>query len=325
MSDRLLASARRWFDPGTVNRFFEPLIADWQHERSRASNRRDRVLSTVRGGVTFLATVALLLPQLVFASLDRATTRSATRRMLLFSTIGTLILAAPEMTGSTRRMGLAMTLLLLPSVFTLVIAFAPLAIVEFARRESGLRAYEQRRLVLRSVLVACLWILLGGGWLTPMANQGYRDAMGASLQQRHPDQRVTPVRRGVRELTSVELFQPPPPDLIPMSDAQSSMVAEIHSRFSLLVLPAALAFLRWVMLGASRQRRGFRWSSAAVWVLAIIGIIGLRSVGISAARAYGLSPSVGVWAAPLLTILIAIDLQILFAGRQTAVPEGAIG
>ena len=56
LTSRALAFASRWFDAATVQRTFEPLIADWQREWQDARrSRRARV--SMRGLAAFIFAV----------------------------------------------------------------------------------------------------------------------------------------------------------------------------------------------------------------------------------------------------------------------------
>jgi len=312
---RIISWSRAWFDNATVSTVIEPLVADWQREFALGTSRTDRLVSLIRGRIALLGTLIRLSPRIVFDPLPRGNASRALWRMFLVAGIATLILSTPLMTGFTRRLGLSALLFMLPSNLTFVTAFAPLAAVEFVRRESHLSHRNQRRLALICAAIASAWILVGGGWVTPVANQKVQDRFSEVLEHRRPSDWRGPRRRGVGELTTSELFRQPPADLDSLGKFR--VPAEINSRLSLIVLPFALALFRWITLNLSAQRTGFRWTSILIWIAAMTAFFLLRSAGREMEAFYELPQGIYAWVPPVVILLAAIDLHVFFGGRAS--------
>ncbi len=68
---RALSFASRWFDPATVHRTFEPLIADWQREwYESAPSRRPWV--SIRAWAAFICSAAISSPGIIATPTPRS-------------------------------------------------------------------------------------------------------------------------------------------------------------------------------------------------------------------------------------------------------------
>ena len=83
ITSRALVFAQKWFDAATVQRIFEPLIADWQREWQDASpTRRARV--SIRGLAAFMCAVIVSGPSLLRTHAPRSVTNHVAVRMARF-------------------------------------------------------------------------------------------------------------------------------------------------------------------------------------------------------------------------------------------------
>jgi hypothetical protein len=149
--------------------------------------------------------------------------------------------------------------LLLPASLTLMLPFAMLPAIDALRRDGGTPTRRERRAALAMVAVAMLGVVLGQGWLTPAANQQWRNEVMTELNGR-----PTVASRGVNEVTTGELIAGDVAILPALRGIPR--VRELNMRLSLALLPAVLAWLRWRSLSRPRQRK---WPMARSCLLAI--------------------------------------------------------
>lgn len=255
---RLLRLARVWFDEGTVANIFEPLVADWQREAATAPRGRRRVC-LVRGGAAFLMSFALVLPRVWLRPLPPRLVASIWSAAALFTMCGVLILFIPYLPFLSGA-GSHLLLYLLPSSLTvaLPLALVPAAIV--ARRFGRAQGFELRALVARLTLSAMFLLVLLLGWITPHANQAWREAVA-------PDGAVA--LRGTRELTVPELLSAQPPaerGLWRPRDWEGMRRTALVERTSVAAMPLTMG-----VLGLALARiRGRGWAAVmlASWVAA---------------------------------------------------------
>ncbi len=94
ITSRALVFAQRWFDAATVQRIFEPLIADWQREWQDASpSRRARV--SLRGLAAFICAVIVSSPQIAGTSAPSSVTNRVATRIARFTLPATALLTWP--------------------------------------------------------------------------------------------------------------------------------------------------------------------------------------------------------------------------------------
>lgn len=191
---RLLAFASRWFAPGVMARFFEPLVADWQQEFAAAAGAHRRLIN-IRGHLAFVATFAMMTPRLALSPVQTTLTRRLILHVGGFLLFGIALSLAPFIVKGTPFL-----YLLLPATITMVLPFAMAPGVDAIRCRTDWPAHHERQTVFKLVAAATLWMVIAGGWLVPYANQSWRNEQ-MTAQRGRP----TVATRGLRELTTTEL------------------------------------------------------------------------------------------------------------------------
>ena len=82
ITSRALAFVSRWFDPATVARVFEPLIADWQREWIDAP-KAERLIVHSRGMLSFFIAAMVSTPGIIRARAPKALTDQLVRRIVI--------------------------------------------------------------------------------------------------------------------------------------------------------------------------------------------------------------------------------------------------
>lgn len=275
---RLIEFAHRWFPPSMVSSVFEPLVADWQRQWNDATPGERRWINT-KGLAAFAATTAITLPRVTFAS-----TSFRARPLALagaFWLVTSCLLTVPFMRYEWPQQFLW---LLLPSSLTVMLPFAILPAIDAMRRESEEPTASDRRAALALVAVAVLGVIIGQGWITPAANQRWRNATASELNGRpvvlHP---------GLREMTTGELIAGNAMNIRAL--ASVPRVRELNMRVTLAALPAILAWLRWRSLSRLRKRT---WPVTRSCLLAITTTAAFFAVmPVSAALEPVLAPGFG--------------------------------
>jgi hypothetical protein len=168
---RLMQFARRWFSPATVSSVFEPLVADWQRQWNDATPAQRRWINA-RGFAAFATTTAMMAPRLELASGAFRVRPLVLAACFWFAT--SILLTLPFLKDSVP---LNLLWLLLPSTLTLMLPFAILPAIDAMRRDGEEPTAADRRGALMLVIVAVCGVAIGQGWLTPAANQYYREEM----------------------------------------------------------------------------------------------------------------------------------------------------
>jgi hypothetical protein len=141
---RAFAFAARWFDPATVSRVFEPLVADWQREWIDTPRRR-RPIVHAKGMLSFCIAAIVSTPAILRESTPSIVMKRVWIRVARFSLIATCIMVLPfslQMEASWLRG--ALWLLLIPSSLALAFPFAMIAAVDAIRRDHALRPNVER-------------------------------------------------------------------------------------------------------------------------------------------------------------------------------------
>jgi hypothetical protein len=291
---RLLAFAARWFDPATVSRVFEPLIADWQREWIDASPS-ERAWIRVRGTFAFAIAALTMTPRLMFlTSSPPPMTRRVLSRIIIFTSIGTVVLITPmiySMREVRWRTLVVLAFLLIPSIMVTVLPFAMPWVIDALRR--GRPATPAERVAsLRTAIACVVFTFVVIGWAMPIANQAYREHAAPEWAR--------PPLRGVRELTFIELFNPP----ARMQDGRNAnqIRREINNRVVISLLPAVLLWVRWGAHGAPRRRWLSPLPLAAETASAVVVFFALHEASVTIESTLGLRAGSGLWFAPMALI-----------------------
>jgi hypothetical protein len=318
--DRALEFASRWLDPATVHRTFEPLVADWQREWMDALPSKRWVVQ-IKGLAAFCAAAIVSMPVIVRSRAPKTLTDQIARRVTIGAAIGTALLMLPFTTGfgPLWHRGL-MAVVVIPQGLTLAFPFALLAGVDSIRRFNGVSVHAARATVAKLAVFGMAFVFFCHGWVTPAANQVYREAMyEASIKaQSNADtvRRIARARRlpvpGVREMSNVELLT----TIAGREDAdagthRSAMATaaqeELNKRGAIAFLPALLVWRRWRALDLPHGR----WLSPRhVTVAAVamaVAFSGLLAYGQHVERAWHMFAGAGPW----LTLLLLGSIGML--------------
>lgn len=249
---RLLHFARRWFPSAIVSSVFEPLVADWQRQWNDATPAQRRWIN-VKGVTAFAATAAITSPRLALEP------GSLQARPLVVAGSFWFANAAILMLPFVREdVPLWSLWLLLPANLTVMLPFAILPAIDAIRRDGEEPTAADRRWAFILVVVAVCGVAIGQGWLTPVANQRWREVVWSEVNGRP----MTPAR-GTREVTTGELLAG---DVIIPALSGTPRLREITNRLMLALLPAVLTWLRWRSLSRVRKRS---WPVLKSWLLAL--------------------------------------------------------
>ena len=307
----LLRFARRWFDERTVANVFEPLLADHQREWLEAPHAR-RAWIAMRTAAAFLVALAWVLPRTVLATPTPApVARRVVSRVVVF-TIGCAFLISIPMLLEIDPMWLRGTLVLyaLPAAIAFALPFAVSAPVDAIRGDEALLPHVQRAAAVKLAAAGCLAMFLLLGWGGSAPNQQWRIHMWRAIAADRPAP-----QKGVRELTIVELITAPALATAHEAYPRREMVQrEINNRFSLILLPIAMVWMRWRLLEMPR-RRFTPLPLTIITVACLGGFVLLRWSDDIFERALSLQPGAGAWL-PLVTFGIAGAAMQWWATRQ---------
>jgi hypothetical protein len=256
---RALAFAARWFDPSTVARVFEPLIADWQREWQDAA-RFARFGVWVRGGSALLLSMIAKSPTLLLAPWPAGTLWRIITRVTVWTTVVSALMLIPFVIELARNLDVAVSvyllILLLPSTIALAFPAAITTVVDVIRKAPE-PVREERLAAVKFGLAAATLMLILVGWGFPAANQQFRVASMRAVSGAPRE----PVR-GLRELSLVDLSRD---EALKnklwvgreswVSSRADAIRAEIAQRTSLVVLPIVMIWMRWRALLLPRGRR----------------------------------------------------------------------
>jgi hypothetical protein len=306
---RSLTFARRWFDAGTVSRVFEPLVADWQREWNDAGPRR-RSWVSVRARLAFATAVIVCLPQSVATPTPVAVTRRVLGHLLVSTCACATLLALPllwEIDPLWLRGGLFV--FALPASIALAFPFAVAAGVDALRCHEALPPHRARVAALKLAVAGCLVMFVSIGWVTPASNQQWRATMAGDRP---------PPPNGIRELTIVELVAyPSRAKAHEPSSGRVGIQRELNNRLSLILLPAAMVWLRSQILDMPR-RRFSPPPLGVVTVACLMGFVLLRWSDRPFERALLLPPGAGAWLPLLAMLLLGVAMPWWTRHRQSA-------
>lgn len=294
----LLAFARRWFPPSTVSSVFEPLVADWQRQWSDATPAQRRWVD-LKGRAAFAATLAMMTPRLM-----PAPSSFSVRALVVaagFWLLMSCVILIPFMRESPTP---DLVWMVLPGCLTLMLPFAILPAIDGIRRDGAVPTPRERRAVTTLAAVAVCGVVIGQGWLTPVANQAFRNEAASRMVGR-----PVVAWKGFRERTTLDLIVGEG-STIPAP----ARTRELASRATLALLPAVLAWLRWRSLSRARDRSWPLVKSCLLAFVAAAAFDNHRSVSAALERVF-LAPGFG----PLLTLgLFALTTRMGIWLRQRA-------
>jgi len=296
---RALAFASRWFDPATVHRTFEPLIADWQREWIDAPTSR-RLIVQLKGVLSFCVAVIFSTPAILQTHAPQSLTNQIARRIAIATGLGTVVLMEPLVreTEPAWRAGLLM-LFAIPGSMVLAFPFAMVTAVDTIRRFHGLEPHVARATVTKLAVVAVTLMVFNHGWVMPAANQAWRETMSRG--------RFSAPVRGVREVNTLELITSP-------ELSAASVRREINNRASLAVLPVLLLWRRWRALDLPAGRWFSARHTAAATVTMIFAFLMLRFSDRLVENTWGLPAGSGPWVTLALLAMIGM-IRVKFAER----------
>jgi lipopolysaccharide export LptBFGC system permease protein LptF len=291
--------ARRVASAAVCERVLVPLLADFHFEYQRATSPPARLLVRLVWTVAFGQALGLEAVCACTAHLRAnawGTTeeeRSTTRRLLACIAAATIVIGAALMLDmAVRPVGrqFGHLALLLPSVLCAALPAAALFGVVLAERGRPSPAPRWRP-ILGVVAVAGLATFAVAAWITPKANQTYRESVFASLTAGEGQAGATP-RPGDRELTLGELSARAS-ELRRRGEgmAADGMDLEWHKKPALGASCLALA-LAAAAIARRIRRDGWRWL-ASIFVIAAWGWL-LRA-GEQAADAGAVAPALAMW------------------------------
>ena len=294
---RLLAFASRWFDAAVVAGVLEPLVADWQREWTEAPPAR-RAWIRARGVICFAVAMTAMAPRaFLLTPTPPAMLRRIVARLVIFLIAASTLLSLPLLfelrTVAPGRLAVLL-LWLLPAGLALVFPFAMGYIVDCVRRHVRPSPVE-RIAIIRTAIVAVVFMLVFVGWVVPATNQQFRLTVKADP--------LNPPVRGFRELTTYQLFTGTGPQAFadPKETRAVSRLREQHQRVALLVLPIVLIWLRWRALDQPSPRRLLPPGLAAT--VALGTYLGLRWNDQAIEAVLGTGPGFGAWV-PIVAFLI---------------------
>ena len=289
---RLLRFARQWFPPSTVSGVFEPLVADWQRQWNDAMPAQ-RGWVNAKGFAAFAVTIEVMTPRL---AAEGAAFRA--RPLLLAGSFWLVTSALLTLPFVLDNMPLRLLWLLLPASLTLMLPFSILPAIDAMRRDGDEPTAADRRGALVLVIVAVCGVAIGQGWLTPAANQYFRNEMMSQMNGR-----PTVAPRGLREITTSELIAGERSS-IPRLGGNTERVRELNMRLSLALLPAVLAWLRWHSLSRLRKRSWPVVTSCLLALAATAAFIAMMPISPALEHIF-LAPGLGPTLALALFALIA--------------------
>ncbi len=172
---RALSFASRWFDPATVHRTFEPLIADWQREWYQSAPPR-RPWVSVRAWAAFACSAAISSPGIIATPTPRSISIRVARRIALFCLFVGGALCIPMVRAvSGRELGAPLwagvLLVALPAALAIAFPVAMVIAVDAIRRTTDVPPNVERAAAVKLGLFAMLVMITVGSWLAPLAGQ----------------------------------------------------------------------------------------------------------------------------------------------------------
>ena len=264
ITSRALAFASRWFDPQTVARVFDPLVADWQREWIDAPRSR-RSIVHVKGLVSFCVAIVVSSPVMLRTRVPKSLTDQVARRIAIATGLGMTVLTLPFVQDIEPWEQTLLILFVIPQSMTLAFPFAVVSAVDTIRNFAGVEPHVARGTAAKLAVVAVLFTFVMQGWVVPAANQAWRKGTF------HPPSEPA---RAPRELSTFELLASPAlatthePGTNEFYRARS-IRHELINRAAFAVLPVVLLWRRWRALDLPAGR-WFSPRSPAIGTLAMI-------------------------------------------------------
>jgi len=197
----------------------------------------------------------------------------------------------------------------------LAFPFAMVMAMDAIRGGEPLPPHVERALAVKLGATAIALVVLFGGWVVPAANQVWRTEMA-------PDPAYVPPR-GVRELTTLELFTDPARATAPAPFTRLGRAGAInrekHNRAVLALLPAVLLWLRW----GQHQRPRRRWYSplpgSIATVIAFVGFFSLYMASVAIEPKLNLSPGTGLWTPLVAFVLLGLAQRAVMSRNPNAI------
>lgn len=271
-----LRIAKRWFEPDTIARVIEPMVADWQREYLDAAPVHRRWIAA-RGHAALLTTVLLTVPQLLIAPLPASLTIRMWFRVFMFCLV-VIVIQSGVYFLQPRPMPAIGWFYLVPAMLTFALPFAMGPAVDAIRCSDAVTPHVARRAVVRLVAVGVLWMVVGAGWIAPQANRRWGQMVDSANAKHSVEALLT-----VRDLSTYDLVVAKGGTYPAIRTAD--LQRELNTRGSLALLPVLLAWIRWRTLELPRER----WfsplpatviaamgASAIILLQAIYGMLGDR-------------------------------------------------
>ena len=294
--------AERLCDPETGRRLLLPIVADLQFEWQQASSASQRLGVRLRGCWAFARALASAAAR--SSPADRTHLYPLLARIAICTTALSAIQIADQARWLLRRGLAADTIaLLVPSVLSSALPTGCFMGILLAgtMRHAGLRL--GRRLLVTAVLASLVTFGITG-WVTPVANQAYRERVLAAL---NPGA-AQPPARGDRELTFTELGHRAA-ELRAAGETRGAASADVewHKKPAMAAccLPLAAAALA---LSRLVRRRWLRLLPG----LGIASLIYLlMRIGEQTADAGRLHPALAMWGPVLVLLVLAVGLAVV--------------
>lgn len=322
---RALAFASRWFDPATVHRTFEPLIADWQREWYESAPSR-RLWVSVRASVAFACAAVISSPTIVATPTPRSISWPVARRIALFCLVAAGVLSIPMLRSRDpieleAPLWAALLLMALPAALTIAFPFAMVIAVDAIRRDPAVPPHVERAAALKLGMIAVCFMLTVGGFVAPLANQEWRVLATPAGWNTPPPQ--------VQHLSIAALLTHPERDtaIVPRQYTRAGEIRrQLINRLVLSALPAMFVWLRWAALNRPRRHRLWPLPAAAMTVVVVVTFLMTFYLGFTLEYRLALQPGTGLFV-PLIVFGLWSLAEQRFARRpwrgQSAAPHEA--
>lgn len=174
---RRLRWATDWFDPATTTQVFEPLVADWRHERLQGDTWHSRAVISLRGQLAFLGSSGRMAPALLISPMPAGLAAALVTRVTVFVGAASLLMRAPCI-REYRYADAAVTppvwlgpCHLSPQAITFVLPFTAIGAVDLVRSRLPGPGGRGRWAALQLALIAAVAMVLASGWWVADANR----------------------------------------------------------------------------------------------------------------------------------------------------------